>query len=142
MHTCRSQGDLERDFALELRRLLPRVDFALCLADGRTGQRLQFTVGEGCQLPVGAASDAWSVPAQQRLPIRFWKHVLGELLVGRALLAEERSLLAAALAHYGAALVNLTLSEESRQATENYCASLQALEEGIILFQEEEPEAV
>jgi serine phosphatase RsbU (regulator of sigma subunit) len=145
LHACRTPDDLDRELQQELQRLQPELAMALCVAaDGKEQHRVQVAFGEGCPLQrgqvVGGAD--WPLPEAQQLPIRYRSHVLGVLLVGSPVEDEDRTILGAVLAHYGAALVNLTLNEESRQATEHYCASLQALEEGIVLFQEEDPEAV
>jgi len=145
LHSCRSREELDRAVAPELERVLPETALALCLADEDGGDgRVHVVVGDGCPVEVGAAqpNQRWPLPATQQLPVLYRESALGALLVGRAISADERTLANAVLAHYGAALVNLTLNEESRQATDHYCASLQALEEGIVLFQEEDPGAV
>lgn len=145
LHACRNQDDLDREFAAGLAALLPEVDSAMCLSDDLAGRmRVAATTGQTCPLRGQHFVDvnSWPLPANQRLPIRYRQHELGQLLVGRALDVEERRLLADALVHYGTALVNLTLNQEAKQATEDYCASLQALEEGIVLFQEEDPAAI
>lgn len=145
LHACRNQDDLDREFAAGLLALLPGTDTALCLCDDVEGRlRVGSTTGPECPLRgMRFATDAdWPLPSPQRLPIRYRQHELGQLLVGRALDADEHRLLGDALVHYGTALVNLTLNREAKQATEDYCASLQALEEGIVLFQEEDPAAI
>lgn len=145
LHACRTQDELEREFADGLRRLLPEAGLALCLADDGEGrQQVRFALGP-CPLRAfeHVAVDAWPVPAAQRLPVRFKSHVLGQLLLaGAPPDAETARVLEDALTHFGTALVNLVLNSEARQATDDYCASLQALEEGIVLFQEADPEAV
>ena len=145
LHACRSQDELEREFAEGLRQLLPGIPLALCVTDdGSEGDMVRFALGEACPARVGEPLDdsTWPLPADQRLAIRYRSHVLGELLVGTSLGAEQRRLVETALTHYGTALVTLTLNHESQKATDNYCASLAALEEGIVLFQEEDPAAV
>ena len=145
LHACRTQDDLDRQFVAGMTALLPDVDVAVCLA-GETQQerRVTVTIGDRCPLRgrgvVGLHE--WDLPGEQQLPIRYRSHELGSLLVGSPLTGEQRQLLGDALVHYGTALVNLTLNQEARQATEDYCASLQALEEGIVLFQEEDPAAI
>lgn len=145
LHACRTPDDLGAAMRAELQRLLPDVPVAICLAaDAAGGQRVELVVGDGCPWRVGdTVGDpvaAW--PDAVGLPVRYRNHLLGTLCVVATLDEDRRTMLGAVLAHYGAALVNLTLNAESRQATEHYCASLQALEEGIVLFQEEDPEAV
>ncbi len=145
LHAARSQDELERALVAALTPCLVGVEAALCLADDIAAtQQLRFVFGENC--PVRGLqrvrAEDWQLPASQRLPVRFRSHVLGELWVGKPLADEPLLAVQDMLVHYGAALVNLTLNAESRQATEDYCASLQALEEGIVLFQEEDPAAV
>lgn len=145
LHACRTQDDLDRAFAAGLRALLPDVEVALCLASESAEQRrVALTLGDHCPLRgrslVGL--DEWALPTEQQMAIRYRRHELGVLLIGSPVAPEPRRVLQDALVHYGTALVNLTLNQEARQATEDYCASLQALEEGIVLFQEEDPAAI
>lgn len=145
LHACRTQAELDRGLSLELARAAPAVTMALSLADEAAGTlRVRLTAGDACPLRgrERACAEDWPLPAAQRLPIRFRDHVLGELWIGEPVDDGTRRDLDELLVHYGTALVNLTLHAESRQATEDYCASLQALEEGIVLFQEEDPAAV
>jgi serine phosphatase RsbU (regulator of sigma subunit) len=145
LHACRTQDELERELENGLLQLLPGIDAALCLADDNDGsQKVAFTIGANCPLRSAerVSGSQWPLPPSQCLPIRYRSHVLGELRVGTALAPATRHLLAEVLVHYGTALVNLVLNSETRQSTDNYCASLSALEEGIVLFQEEDPAAV
>ena len=145
LHAMRSQEELEHSVGARIAVIAPRVTAALCLADeaGGSMQVRQF-VGDGNPLrgQVRVRRSDWPWPESPRLPIRFRRHVVGELWLAESVAPEVHEELAELLVHYGTALVNLTLQAESRQATENYCASLQALEEGIVLFQEEDPAAV
>ncbi|MBL8754779.1 MAG: PP2C family protein-serine/threonine phosphatase [Planctomycetes bacterium] len=145
LHAARSQDELERTLATALERRLGTTAAALCLADDIGGTlQLRLSLGDGC--PVRGRqrvrAEDWQLPAERRLPVRFRSHLLGEFWLGRALDAGLLHEIEDLLVHYATALVNLTLNAESRQATEDYCASLQALEEGIVLFQEEDPAAV
>ncbi|MBM4061097.1 MAG: PP2C family protein-serine/threonine phosphatase [Planctomycetes bacterium] len=145
LHDCRTPVELDRRLQSELERLLPDTDWALGLfADGQPGLRVRACGGAGCPLAAGSVApvDGWPLPAGQRLPLRHRDHRLGELLVGRQPDAAAIQALTAVLAHFTAALVNLTCNAAAREAASHYCASLQALEEGIVLFQESDPEAV
>lgn len=145
MHCCRSPAELRSAFADAMQAVVGTVGYAVLLNEEAGGRhRVEVAGGDGCPL-VGddyATSAQWPVPAEQRLPLRYGSHVLGELLVGEPLPEACAGEVQALLIHYATALVNLTLHAESRQATDHYCASLQALEEGIVLFQEEDPDAV
>ena len=145
LHAQRTQEDLERALQDCVVAALPGVAVALCLADGVAGaDQLRLAFGEGNPV-VGrerVRPSDWPLPAAQRLPVMYRKNQLGCLLVGSPMDSAARAHLERVLIHFGTALVNITLNAESRQATEDYCASLQALEEGIVLFQEGDPDAV
>jgi serine phosphatase RsbU (regulator of sigma subunit) len=68
--------------------------------------------------------------------------VLGELWISKSLAGAVRAALGDTLTHLSVALVNLTLNSEAREASTEYCATLQALEEGIVLFQESDSDAM
>jgi serine phosphatase RsbU (regulator of sigma subunit) len=68
--------------------------------------------------------------------------VIGRLLVDAEPDALDGRALRELLAHLGVALVNLHLGREARDSTDAYCASLQAFEEGVVLFQEQDPAAI
>ena len=145
LHACRTQDDLEKAFRQGLEAMLPGIDAALCLAESRDGEfEVRFVIGEGAPVaPLQRVTrEAWPVPEPQRLALRFKGDVLGELWLAEAPPAELVDELQNTLTHIAAAMVNLALNSESREATNEYCATLQALEEGIVLFQEPDPEAL
>lgn len=80
--------------------------------------------------------------ADSSLPMVFRGQEIGRLLLASALPPDAQVMVDAVLQHYASALANLILDAEARSATAHYCASLQVLEEGIVLFQEEDAEAV
>ncbi len=148
LHASRTADALHSEFASFLQRIVPGAGFALALAAGNDVQRIEIAQGVGVPWAAGEHADltGWSEDQALRVPIDYRGHALGTLLLERAALGdgsgEVVEALAALVAHYAQALVSITLNEESRQAAEQYCASLQALEEGIVLFQEEDREAV
>jgi serine phosphatase RsbU (regulator of sigma subunit) len=145
LHCCRTPEALAEAMRKELQTLLPDMAFALCVAvDGVGRKRVDIALGATCPWQPGdlVATEEWALPPEQQFEIRYQEQGVGTLLAGDPVDDTDRTMLRALLAHYGIALVNLTLNEESRQATGQYCASLQALEEGIVLFQETDPEAV
>jgi len=142
LHACESITELERRFASDLKSLLPDTPLVLGLVETGGRHRVAVSLGThgiGVGDMVAASGPDWS---RERLPIRFRNHELGALCAGRSLRPDEIAIATAALVHFGTAIGNLTLNEESRQATAAYCASVQTLEEGIILFQEGDSEAV
>lgn len=145
LHCCRTPEALAEAMRRELQALLPDMAFAVCVAvEGPGRQRVDIALGEACPWQAGEVVEiaGWPVPVEQRFEIRYQQQRVGTLLAGATVNEADGAVLRALLAHYGTALVNLTLNEESRLATGQYCASLQALEEGIVLFQETDPEAV
>lgn len=141
LHECRSQAELDRRFGEELAGLLPSTDLALCRLTGDgSGAQVKFVVGAAWQILVGAPARATA--ATTWLPIAYREHEIGTLAIGRELDEEERSATLGALAHYGAAFANQMLNEEARRDADAYCATLQALEQGIVLFQEEDAEVM
>lgn len=145
LHACRSQEDLEQELATGLAALLPGVEAAFCLNQDDTGQfSVRFCVGKNVPLtPMQVvARDAWPVPDAQRYPLGFRGNALGELWLSAEPSAEAEAILTETLTHVAAALVNLALNSEAREASMEYCATLQALEEGIVLFQEPDPDAM
>lgn len=144
LHACRSVADLDQELVYKLVRLFPGIDAGLCLAHEDGSQRAELVLGAGCPWRVGdsVVTDSWRPPQWSSHPLQFRNHRLGTLHVDVRPTPEQQRQLTALLAHYGVALVNLTLNEESRRATDHYCANLQALEEGIVLFQESDRGAV
>jgi serine phosphatase RsbU (regulator of sigma subunit) len=145
LHACRTVAELDRQLLCKLVRILPDRDLALCTSlDGSGRHQAQLVHGAGCPFQAGAdvEPDTWQVPPGCDFQVRYRNHRLGTLLVSSAPDPEYERLLTAMLAHYGVALVNLMLGEEGRKASDHYCASLQALEEGIVLFQESDPEVI
>ncbi|MBX3463310.1 MAG: PP2C family protein-serine/threonine phosphatase [Planctomycetes bacterium] len=141
LHECRTRQELDQRLADDLAGRVPATDLAVCVAaEGNERPWVQFALGPrwaGLQGPVSAVNDA-----QEVLAIHFRGQAIGELLVGRGLSAEERRDLEALVAHYGAALANLALGEAARRDADDYCLTLQALEQGIVLFQEDDEEAL
>ncbi|MGC6487249.1 MAG: PP2C family protein-serine/threonine phosphatase [Planctomycetota bacterium] len=148
LHRARTQGDLERLFVDGLTRLLPGRGAAICLAcddaavlevRGVSGPEL---TAQAAPLRVGRRVAREDRGAARGTPIVSGDHALGELWVEAGTHDEELGAARDALAHFGTALVNLTLQQEVRAATDDYCGTVQALEEGILLFQEPDEDAM
>ncbi len=124
-----------------LSKAVPDVGAAVCLADNITGLRVQVATGGFDAMPGDDAAEiASAMDAERRLPIRFRSYSLGELLLDRAP-GSAGPIFETAVAHFGAALGNLTLNEASRRDNDDYFALLQLDDEGLVLFQEQDPEA-
>ena len=145
LHACRTQDDLERELATGFASLLPGVEVAFCLSQS-SGKSFEVRFVIGGEVPLQplqvCTRDAWQLPEEQRLGITFKQHLLGEVWLGVAPSIDVRAELAETLVHVATAMVNLALNSEARDATHEYCATLQALEEGIVLFQEHDEEAM
>lgn len=144
LHACRTPDALHTAFGHLLERLWPGIEVAVAMSMGGT-YRVEIARGSRCPWYAGQTTDGseWQDADVKRVPLTYRNHVLGKILfVDDPALAVQGEQFAAVVAHYAQALVTITLNEETRQTTEQYCASLQALEEGIVLFQEEDREAV
>mgnify|MGYP001209379358 CR=1 FL=1 len=135
LHECRDRDELDRRFAAELASLLPGTDLRLCTDEADGAPLVRLVQGSRWH---GADAE----PAATVLPILFRGQRIGRLEVGRPLEDEEIRGLRLALTHYGVALANLTLALEAQQDANDYYAILQALEQGIVLFQEQDPEVI
>ncbi|MEM7200328.1 MAG: PP2C family protein-serine/threonine phosphatase [Planctomycetota bacterium] len=80
-------------------------------------------------------------PGDQQLPVLCDGQPIGELRFS-ADGTIDLEFLRELLAHYGSALLNLQINQEAVDSSDLYFASLQAFEEGVVLFQEQEREAV
>ncbi len=141
LHECGTKQDLVQCMMEVLSTVVPEVGAAVCLADDLAGLRVQCSTGAFGAAPGDDATPiASTTAADRRLPIRFRTYSLGELLLDRAPGAAG-PILEAAVAHFGAALGNLTLNEASRRDNDDYFALLQLDDEGLVLFQEQDPEA-
>ncbi len=141
LHVCRTPSALAKVAAAWLERALPDAAFAICANDPSGGAVAEAVSGNGCPWQKGqqVAAEDWHPDGGSRHAILVNEDQIGELVVSRSLSAEEDEQIAAFLEHYSAASVNLALGVESQQTAESYCASLQALEEAVVLFQEEDP---
>ncbi len=143
LHLCRTLDDLQAGLAHRLAGRLDLTDYVLALYSGPE-RRLTSSVGRhgGTDWPTGEELDLATVADWSRFAVHYRAHELGTLFVADHLAPPLAAELHDLLAHFGAALANLTISAESRAASEHYCASLQAFEEGIVLFQESDRDAV
>lgn len=145
LHACKDHAALDGAATAAFAELAPGLPLLLGLpADGAPHLLARLTLGSGFGCEPGARIDERAIAAQGtlRLPLRYQEHTLGDLFAPEHCTTDQLAALEAVLAHYAGALANLTLAAEARQATDGYCASLQTLEEGIVLFQEEDPAAV
>lgn len=145
LHVPNRAEDLHQALASQLREILPAWHFAVLIYDDPSGTgTVELVEGAECPHQQGKTAHAtdWGLPEEQRLKFCYSDRELGELQIGSPIPEAERCALEAVLTHYAIALVNLTLTAEAQNSTELYCASLQALEEGVVLFQEEDPDTI
>ncbi|MGE3173139.1 MAG: PP2C family protein-serine/threonine phosphatase [Planctomycetota bacterium] len=142
LHLCRTQADLDAALAAQVVRLWPKGDFAVMLANGPDLLVRTAAGPTGRWRPGSRLQAAPPEPPCTDLPVRYGIHQLGSLWLDGTIEAAQVPALEEVLAHYGAALANLTFGAEHRTASERYAASLQVFEEGIVLFQESDLETV
>lgn len=145
LHECRSQQQLDHALVQAFAEVAPGQPLVVGLATPEPHLlRAQVAIGGQAGVAPGGLFDAGMLPAAgwRRLQLRNRVHTVGEWFVPGDIAPDALAAVAAIATHYATALVNLTLNEESRKATDSYCLSLMALEEGIVLFQEEDPQAV
>jgi len=156
LHACRTAEEVHQGAFEALQRLLPGVAMAATLAlDARRQRIVWVSSAEGPWQPeailergslgagyIDANDIGESGISHSGVAMVFRGQEIGQLLVATALPQESVAMVDAVLRHYASALANLTLDAEARAATAHYCASLQVLEEGIVLFQEADAEAV
>jgi serine phosphatase RsbU (regulator of sigma subunit) len=141
LHLLRTAAELRAHARDLLEDALGDRSAALLIDEGDGRARVEIALG-ACPLAEGACVSAADWPARLQMPIPYRNLTVGALLIDAPLEDLEKPVLRQLLAHLGAALVNLHLGAEARQSTELYCASLQAFEEGVVLFQEHDPQAV
>lgn len=142
VHMPRTLVELRERIRRELARLLPGVPHAVLLGEDH-GEATVLLAAAGCPLAEGAKAggDAWRAPGVQRLPIPYRQLVVAELQctgAGAGALAE----LSAILPHFGVALANLRLNDFMLAAADQNTKVLVALQHGITLFQEQDPDVV
>lgn len=144
-HAARTRAELQGLVRGALGDLLGVIDHALLVQEDGGAERVEVAFGGRNNLVEGArlAPDAEIRPhVIEQLPLPYGEHVVGRLVLGERVADEDRARLRAMLAHYTTALVNLQLGENSRSEIAAYSAGLQAYEQGVVLFQEQDPDAI
>lgn len=142
LHGCRRPDELDATMTSALEATLPMASFTLDVHE-EPAARVRCRGGPaGDALAMAAAADTLPHSGVTTLPVLYQGRRLGTLRVAPPPDAGTIGRLGPLLSHYGTALANLTIGEEARVAGDHYCAALQALEEGIVLFQEEARDVV
>jgi serine phosphatase RsbU (regulator of sigma subunit) len=144
LHLPRSVAALDQVMASELSRLLPGTSFALLLPSQRgDSARVELCGGPDCPWRTGTelAAGSWRPPAARALSAHYREHEVGSLLVWPAPPPIAMDRLDELLQNYTVALVNLNLHEDVLRTADAYAAGLQAMEDGVALFQQTDPEA-
>lgn len=138
LHRCRTDAELDAALLRLLRDVASDLEVLVAVREDGVGERVRFAWPSGLETDADALASAGFV----ELPI-----IDGEFTIGRALVRgcsdeELQARIAPFLRHYAVALVHLACDSEARVSATEYCATLQALEEGVVLFQEADPEVV
>jgi serine phosphatase RsbU (regulator of sigma subunit) len=145
LHDYRSPGEIDSEMVVRLAGLLTGTSGALLVNLGDDNWcRVQGVFGRDCPWTVRqeVTPSSWQPDGGQQLPFSYQGDQLGLLQLSAPVADDLLPMVETILAHYSVALVHLTLDADAREATDHYCASLQTLEEGVVLFQESDPEAV
>ena len=145
LHAARGNAALRAECSTQLARVLPGQELLLLLCEGGADtHRVELALGPqprarpGQLVQLGAVSHGAATTA----PLRYQGEEIGRLLVFGAIDAAAEAQLADLLAHYAIAWVNQHLNSKALETTDIYCAALQALAEGIVLFQESDADVV
>ncbi len=147
MHLPRTLTELRAEAACHLLQAYPESSMAVlfsgdCDEEGRFV--VELAIGDKCPLKVDdkVAANSWSSDQLLHFPLCYKGQVVGELLIEDGETSEQKEKVAEILSHFAVAIINIKLNEEALRATDQYCASLQAFEKGVVLFQESDKEAV
>ena len=142
LHLPRDIAELRAAIAEELDRVVPGVELALFVHEDEQRSTTAFARNsERYQADASVWRSSWEGEGAL-LPLRYAEQTIGDCWLASDIEAAQRNALQESLEHVTIALVNQRLREESRRAADDYCAGLQALQEGVVLFQEQDPEAV
>lgn len=144
LHERRTKTELDAYVLALLGRLLPGRGMALLLDSGIADEALVELVWPPCPLRAGqpVRADGWRPEGVTEYELPYNDAPIGRLLIAGSDDGLEPPDLTDLLAHLGTAIVNVHLGLEAQRSTDLYCASLQAIEEGIVLFQERNRDAV
>ena len=148
MHRAQSRATLRDEIERELLALVPFHSVAiLLLEDDSDNERVECTVGLDCPLEGGSVvePDAWNPAAGESIPIFHDDVVFGRVVIagdatGGDLSAKTRKQLESLFRHYSTALTSLMAREEMSRSNESLHSSLQAYQDGVILFQLQDAE--
>lgn len=141
IHEPRTLGALRALVDGLLAQIMPAASVAVLVDDGTgPGCAVELARGRACPLHVGSrvARDAWQSEGLQRIAMSFAGMPIGEMLVLDVGGPEPRPWLGSFVDHYAAALAKLELDIAAHAAVDDYCAGLQAFQEGVVLFQEKD----
>ncbi len=138
----RTSEELRSVAASVFSRVLPGLEYGVLFESEKCTFEVEFaTPNSPFQIGCCLESSNWA-PADETFELEYQSDTIGKMLiygpVGDAARAELHEL----LPFFTVALVNLKLNEEALNYANEYLASLQAFEEGVVLFQEANPEAV
>ncbi len=144
LHRPRNEGELRRTIVHELGNLLGPISFALATERDGGEFYIEASGGPDAPPPPGALlpEGSWPPKGGVTFPLLFDQYEIGHLALTSPPNEDTAKLLEVLLLHYATAKVNLLRNEESQRSLEHYCSSLKIFEEGVVLFQEQDPEAM
>lgn len=143
-HFERTEANLRQQTVEALDALGGKTSTAVLFFAMDGGSRIVELSQGTCPFAVGdrVESGEWITPTILFRPLYYGEHQVGELLIDNAVEPGDLENIQDIGSHFASALVNLKLNDEALKTSDEYYAGLQALEEGVILFQERDKEAV
>jgi hypothetical protein len=120
LHRIDSEAELLRELESELCAIVRREDFELFVDCAEAPRPVE--------------------PGERALPLLYESRVIGQLLVLGDLSEPAALCIEGLLLHFATALVQLRLRRAERHSLDAYCACVEAMHEGVGLFQEADPE--
>ncbi len=145
VHCARTRAELRAHMREEFNKILPGISLAVLINDGNTKQALvELVQGDDCPLSpeTRIQSAAWQPENGSSFPLYYGMSELGTLRLSQKPEPSAAAVLDTLLVHYATALVNLELTQTATQYAESCSSSLQAFEQGVVLFQQQDSEAV
>ncbi|MEZ5965730.1 MAG: PP2C family protein-serine/threonine phosphatase [Planctomycetota bacterium] len=149
LHEQRTLDALRNLVTRLLAQAMPGASVATLVDDGEGADwAVELALGPDCPLrnQTRVPRDAWQAPGLDRIEMTFRGMPIGEVQILGATGGDDEGAshdapwLRGFVDHYAAALAKLKLDAASTATVDHYCAGLQAFQEGVVLFREQDPE--